>query len=172
MQCSKAKWATLILNSSRPKPPLRSARNIIFDSGHRGERCCAGGLWPKPTHLPPEMRQYIRQADARIAQISGQRLGRHRRAGRPAGRPLVAALARAGDGHGGGGGGNPGAPSGGAGIPGATGAGPGGGPTGTVVGGPSGIVMPGATSMVGWMTVSDGGGGVGDGGGGACGTPA
>jgi hypothetical protein len=43
-----------------------------------------------------------------------------------------------------------------------------------VVGGPNGIVMPGATWIVGWMTVVDGGGGVvGDGGGGgACGTPA
>ena len=50
----------------------------------------------------------------------------------------------------------------------------GGGPTGTVVGGPNGIVMPGATSIVGWITVSDGGGGavVAGGGGGACGTPA
>jgi hypothetical protein len=36
-----------------------------------------------------------------------------------------------------------------------------------VVGGPTGMVMPGATSIVGWMTVSDGGGG-----GGATGTPA
>ena len=35
----------------------------------------AGGLWPKPTHLPPEMRHYIRDADARIAQISGQPFG-------------------------------------------------------------------------------------------------
>ena len=30
---------------------------------------------------------------------------------------------------------------------------------GTVVGGPNGMVMPGATSMVGWITVSDGGAG-------------
>ena len=46
---------------------------------------------------------------------------------------------------------------------------------GTVVGGPHGIVMPGATSRVGWMIVSDGGGRRrrgGCGGGGACGTPA
>jgi len=36
-----------------------------------------------------------------------------------------------------------------------------------VVGGPSGIVIPGATSMLGWITVSLGGGGtVDDGGGG------
>jgi hypothetical protein len=42
-----------------------------------------------------------------------------------------------------------------------------------VVGGPSGIVMPGATSMVGWITVSDGGASVvGAAGGGAWGTPA
>ena len=40
-----------------------------------------------------------------------------------------------------------------------TGSGGGGGPIGTVVGGPSGIVMPGATSILGWMTVSLGGGG-------------
>ena len=40
--------------------------------------------------------------------------------------------------------------------------------TGTVVGGPIGIVMPGATSIVGWMTVICGGGG----GGGAAGAPA
>jgi len=44
-----------------------------------------------------------------------------------------------------------------------------------VVGGPSGIVMPGATSILGWITVSLGGvalgGGAGGGGGGA-GTPA
>jgi hypothetical protein len=45
-----------------------------------------------------------------------------------------------------------------------------------VVGGPIGIVIPGATSIVGWMTVVDGGAGVvGVVGGGAtcvCGTPA
>ena len=38
-----------------------------------------------------------------------------------------------------------------------------------VVGGPTGMVMPGATSIVGWMTVTAGGAG---GGGGAAGTPA
>ena len=50
----------------------------------------------------------------------------------------------------------------------------GGGATGTVVGGPHGIVIPGASSIVGWITVSDGtGGAVGDGGGGgATGGPA
>jgi hypothetical protein len=38
-----------------------------------------------------------------------------------------------------------------------------------VVGGPTGMVMPGATSIVGWMTLTGGGAG---GGGGAAGTPA
>jgi hypothetical protein len=41
-----------------------------------------------------------------------------------------------------------------------------------VVGGPIGMVMPGATSTVGWMTVSDGGAGALGGGGGGAGTPA
>jgi hypothetical protein len=44
-----------------------------------------------------------------------------------------------------------------------------------VVGGPSGIVMPGATSILGWITVSLGGGALGagaGGGGGGAGTPA
>ena len=35
----------------------------------------AGGLWPRPTKLPDEMRRYIRQADARIAAMSGQPFG-------------------------------------------------------------------------------------------------
>jgi putative protein-disulfide isomerase len=35
----------------------------------------AGGLWPQPTQLPPDMRRYIQQADARIAQMSGQPFG-------------------------------------------------------------------------------------------------
>lgn len=34
-----------------------------------------GGLWPEPTVLPEETRQYIAQADQRLAQISGQPLG-------------------------------------------------------------------------------------------------
>jgi hypothetical protein len=38
-----------------------------------------------------------------------------------------------------------------------------------VLGGPTGMVIPGATSTVGWMTVTDGGA---TGGGGAAGTPA
>src|SRR5581483_405174 len=74
--------------------------------------------------------------------------------------------------HGGGG------PGGGPAAPGSPPAGAG---AGTVVGGPIGIVTPGATSIVGWMTVSpgvpgtdDGAGGAdgGGGGGGAAGTPA
>lgn len=35
----------------------------------------AGGLWPQPTQLPAETRRYIQQADARIAQMSGQPFG-------------------------------------------------------------------------------------------------
>jgi putative protein-disulfide isomerase len=35
----------------------------------------AGELWPKPTHLPEETRLYIREADKRIAKMSGQRFG-------------------------------------------------------------------------------------------------
>ncbi len=34
-----------------------------------------GALWPEPTRLPEPMRLYIRQADQRIAQMSGQRFG-------------------------------------------------------------------------------------------------
>jgi putative protein-disulfide isomerase len=34
-----------------------------------------GGLWPEPTRLPEETRRYIRQADARAAEISGQPYG-------------------------------------------------------------------------------------------------
>lgn len=34
-----------------------------------------GGLWPQPTQLPEETRRYIRQADARIASMSGQPFG-------------------------------------------------------------------------------------------------
>ena len=53
------------------------------------------------------------------------------------------------------------------------GTGPGGGLV-IVVGGPIGIVIPGATSILGWITVSVGGGVVdeGGGGGGGAGTPA
>jgi len=35
----------------------------------------AGALWPEPTQLPENMRLYIQQADARIAQMSGQPFG-------------------------------------------------------------------------------------------------
>jgi putative protein-disulfide isomerase len=34
-----------------------------------------GGLWPTPTQLPEATRRYIQQADARIAQMSGQTFG-------------------------------------------------------------------------------------------------
>jgi len=34
-----------------------------------------GALWPEPTQLPESTRLYIRQADQRIAQMSGQRFG-------------------------------------------------------------------------------------------------
>jgi putative protein-disulfide isomerase len=34
-----------------------------------------GGLWPEPTQLPEETRAYIRDADARVGQISGQPYG-------------------------------------------------------------------------------------------------
>jgi putative protein-disulfide isomerase len=38
-------------------------------------RMHAGGLWPQPTRLPEPTRQYIKQADARVGQISGQPYG-------------------------------------------------------------------------------------------------
>lgn len=38
-------------------------------------RLHAGGLWPQPTRLPEEMRRYIREADGRVAQMSGQPYG-------------------------------------------------------------------------------------------------
>jgi putative protein-disulfide isomerase len=38
-------------------------------------RLHAGGLWPQPTRLPAEMRSYIKQADARVGQMSGQHYG-------------------------------------------------------------------------------------------------
>ena len=34
-----------------------------------------GGLWPEPTQLPEDTRRYIQQADARIAEMSGQEFG-------------------------------------------------------------------------------------------------
>jgi len=36
----------------------------------------AGGLWPQPTRLPEQTRSYIKQADARVGQMSGQPYGR------------------------------------------------------------------------------------------------
>jgi putative protein-disulfide isomerase len=38
-------------------------------------RLHGGGLWPEPTRLPEETRRYIRQADTRAAEISGQPYG-------------------------------------------------------------------------------------------------
>ena len=38
-------------------------------------RMHAGGLWPQPTRLPEPTREYIKQADARVGQISGQPYG-------------------------------------------------------------------------------------------------
>lgn len=34
-----------------------------------------GGLWPEPTKLPDDMRNYIHQADGRLAELTGQPLG-------------------------------------------------------------------------------------------------
>lgn len=39
-------------------------------------RMHGGGLWPEPTRLPAETRQYIRQMDERAARISGQPYGK------------------------------------------------------------------------------------------------
>jgi putative protein-disulfide isomerase len=38
-------------------------------------RMHAGGLWPQPTRLPEHTRAYIKQADARVGQMSGQPYG-------------------------------------------------------------------------------------------------
>jgi putative protein-disulfide isomerase len=35
----------------------------------------AGGLWPEPTRLPDSTRRYIKEADARVGQMSGQPYG-------------------------------------------------------------------------------------------------
>jgi putative protein-disulfide isomerase len=35
----------------------------------------AGGLWPEPTVLPDDMRNYIAEADSRLSRLSGQPLG-------------------------------------------------------------------------------------------------
>jgi putative protein-disulfide isomerase len=39
-------------------------------------RLHGGGLWPEPTRLPEETRLYIREADSRVASISGQPYGK------------------------------------------------------------------------------------------------
>ncbi|HEX6994302.1 MAG TPA: DsbA family protein [Gammaproteobacteria bacterium] len=53
------------------EPLVRAARAVD------GLDVClrAGGLWPVPTSLPDEMRRYIREADARVAALSGQPYG-------------------------------------------------------------------------------------------------
>jgi putative protein-disulfide isomerase len=40
-----------------------------------GLRLHGGGLWPVPTRLPEDMRNYIREADGRAAKLSGQPYG-------------------------------------------------------------------------------------------------
>ncbi|MGD8339150.1 MAG: DsbA family protein [Gammaproteobacteria bacterium] len=39
-------------------------------------RLHGGGLWPEPTRLPEETRLYIKEADTRVAAMSGQPYGR------------------------------------------------------------------------------------------------
>ena len=39
-------------------------------------RLHGGGLWPQPTRLPEETRLYIKEADSRVASISGQPYGK------------------------------------------------------------------------------------------------
>lgn len=39
-------------------------------------RLHAGGLFPEPTRLPEDMRRYIREADARVGQLTGQPYGK------------------------------------------------------------------------------------------------
>ena len=53
------------------EPLVRAARGV----DGLEVRLRAGGLWPQPTSLPDEMRRYIREADARVAQMSGQPYG-------------------------------------------------------------------------------------------------
>jgi putative protein-disulfide isomerase len=52
--------------------PLAAAAEQVVGLGMRLH---AGALWPQPTQLPEHMRRYIQQADARIAQMSGQPFG-------------------------------------------------------------------------------------------------
>lgn len=53
------------------EPLVRAARGV----DGLEVRLHAGGLWPLPTSLPDEMRRYIREADGRVAALSGQPYG-------------------------------------------------------------------------------------------------
>jgi putative protein-disulfide isomerase len=53
------------------EPLAKAAENVVG----LNLRLRAGALWPEPTQLPESMRLYIQQADARIAQMSGQPFG-------------------------------------------------------------------------------------------------
>jgi len=53
------------------EPLAKAAENVVG----LNLKLHAGALWPEPTQLPVEMRRYIQQADARIAQMSGQPFG-------------------------------------------------------------------------------------------------
>ena len=53
------------------EPLVWAARNV----DGLALRMHAGGLWPQPTRLPEATRRYIRQADARVGQMSGQPYG-------------------------------------------------------------------------------------------------
>lgn len=53
------------------EPLVRAARDVPGLE----LRLRAGGLWPTPTRLPDDMRRYIREADGRVAEMSGQPYG-------------------------------------------------------------------------------------------------
>ncbi len=53
------------------EPLVRSALGV----GRLELELHGGGLWPQPTKLPDDMRRYIGQADARIAEMTGQPYG-------------------------------------------------------------------------------------------------
>jgi putative protein-disulfide isomerase len=53
------------------EPLAAAAANIVG----LALRLHAGALWPEPTRPPEAMRRYIREADSRIAQMSGQAFG-------------------------------------------------------------------------------------------------
>lgn len=53
------------------EPLVRSA----MSAGNLELQLHGGGLWPQPTKLPDDMRRYIGQADARIAEMTGQPYG-------------------------------------------------------------------------------------------------